>query len=433
MKRNIVDQLIQWKNEWNTETGKPLLLTGIKGVGKTYLAYDFAKAFFERISYVNFEHEPGREDMIMTALSDRNQRMANLRIIFGIVPDEPIQNHLLILDEISGTKDFICMLEGLQAAGIFSCILCISSNPVSGEIISACCHIPVFPLEFDEFLLATSNEWYIETIKNHFEANKKIPDIVHKELLSLFHLYLKIGGMPSAINEYLSLNSIINVPEQHEKLTGIYHDILLRNCSESDALKMIQVFDSIPAQLEKENKKFQFRQIRKGTTYSMYKAAIDYLTASEYIIKCIKTGDDQLSGIENFSLLYDAVSDESNFKLYFPDTGLLSAKMPLNILNSDTNMYKGLLENYTAQSLHRHGYPLYFWESGSMAKIDFLVQMSNTDFIPIEIHTSENTRSKCINVFKNKYPFPYAVKISSRNFKYENQIKYVPYYSIFCL
>lgn len=431
MKRNIVDKLIQWKNEWNTDTGKPLLLTGLKGVGKTYLAYDFAKAFFERISYVNFEHEPGREDSIMIALSDIDQRKDNLRNIFGIV-DEPIQNQLLILDEISFTKDFITMLEGLQASGIFLYILCISSNPVSEEILSISYHVPVFPIEFDEFLLATSNEWYIEAIKNHFDANKKIPDIVHKELLSLFDLYLKIGGMPSAINEYLNLNSIINVPEQHEKLTGIYHDILLRNCSESDALKMIQVFDSIPTQLEKENKKFQFRQIRKGTTYSMYKAAIDYLTASEYIIKCMKIGDDQLSVIGNSIFLDDAASAESNFKLYFPDTGLLSTKMPF-ILNSDTNLYKGLLENYTAQSLHRHGCPLYFWESGSMAKIDFLIQKSNKDLIPIEIHTSENTRSKCINVFKNKYPFPYALKISSRNFKYENQIKYVPYYSIFCL
>lgn len=433
MKRNIVDQLIQWKNEWNTVTGKPLLLTGLKGVGKTYLAYDFAKAFFGRISYVNFEHEPNWEDRFMNAISDFSQRKDNLRSIFGITPDEPLQTHLLILDEICFASNFITLLEEIQATGIFPCILCISSNPVSEKILSACYPIPVFPMEFDEFLLATSNEWYIETIKNHFEANKKIPDIVHKELLSLFYRYLKIGGMPSAINEYLSLNSDINVPEQHEKLTGIYHDILLRNYSESDSLKMIQVFDSIPAQLEKENKKFQFRQIRKGTTYSMYKAAIDCLTANEYIIKCSKAGDDQLSEIKTSIFVEDVASTESNFKLYFPDTGLLYTKFPTNALNSDINLYRGLLENYTAQSLHRHGCPLYFWESGSMAKIDFLIQRNSTDLIPIEIHTSENTRSKCINVFKNKYPFPYAVKISPRNFKFEKQIKYVPYYAIFCL
>lgn len=435
MKRNIVDVLIKWNND---KTGKPLLLTGVKGVGKTYLAYDFAKAFFERIYYVNFEREPGREAQLRKILFDdvTNESYDKLREYFKIEPEFSVDHYLLILDEISYTKDFPQMLKVFEHSGVFPRIICISSNPIAEKSIENFQHLSVHPMEFDEFLLATANEWYIETIRNHFESNKQIPDIVHKELLTLFHLYLQIGGMPGVLNEYLNFNSVINIPEQHEKLVSIYHDTIITNHPESDALKMNQIIDSIPLQLSKDNKKFQFKQIRKGTTFTMYKTALQSLTDCNYIIRCNKVSTEQLLDIKNTYSSTDWFYRETNFKIYLPDIGLLYTKMMHgendNPSKLNDSSYKGLLENYVAQSLYCHGYQIGFWESSSMARIDYLIMKAN-DLIPIEIHTSDNTRSKSISILKNIYPTPYAVKISSKNFEFSNQVKYVPYYSVFCL
>jgi predicted AAA+ superfamily ATPase len=187
-------------------------------------------------------------------------------------------------------------------------------------------------------------------------------------------------------------------------------------------------------QLIKENKKFHYKLIREGTTQSMYKDAISELLDRSFVIRSNKITGEQL---QNFS---DDMNDEAvleegntNFKLYMPDTGLLYTKIveEQGIL-IDQQIDKALLENFVAQSLHKKGYQLFFWESESMAKIDFIIRKDH-NCLPIEIHCNDNTRSKSISVLKQIYDFPYAVKISSRNFEFSNQVKYVPYYAVFCL
>ena len=428
MKRKVIDELIKWKAEYS---GKPILLTGAKGVGKTYLAYDFAKAFFERIIYVNFERAPGFVDLFHTV--DSNADITSLKEYFHIDQEASSESMLLILDEISFCPGIIRILNMIKVSGIFPLILCISSNPLKENVKDLFELLTIGPLEFDEFLLATGNEWYIEAITNHFDSEKKIPEIVHKELLALHQLYLQIGGMPGVVNEYINLSSVINVPEQHDLLISSYHDYIKQCNTESDALKMNQVIDSIPLQLSKENKKFQYKLIRKGTTHAMYRDAISSLSDCDYIIKCNKIISDQLNQLSDLYSSDDWLKNEANFKLYLPDTGLLCTKMIEERLNPlDPENYKALLENYAAQSLQSRGYKLCFWESESMAKIDFIIK-KGSNLIPVEIHTSDNTRSKSISIIKQKCDFPYAVKISSKNFEYSNQIKYVPYYAVFCL
>jgi predicted AAA+ superfamily ATPase len=430
LKRKVIDDLILWKN---SNSGKPFLLTGAKGVGKTYVAYDFAKAFFERIFYINFERETGAS--VLFQASGRNDFSDRLFAYLKVKKDSLSESRIIILDELILNQKTVNLIINLKESGIFPNIITISSNPVSELIKGLFCHKQVFPLEFDEFLLATGNEWYIEAIMTHYETNKKIPEIVHKELLALHQEYMQIGGMPGIINEYLSLSSLVNVPEQHCLLISAYHDYILRDNQESEALKMNQVYDSLPLQLMKENKKFQYKLIRKGTTHSMYKDAIQKLVDHDYIIRCNKITAVQLNSVANPNNYDDFSKDDenTNFKLFLSDTGLLYTKLAEDkgeVLNEDIT--KALLENFVAQSLHNKGYQLAFWESDSMAKIDFLIRKDN-QFLPIEIHSSDNTRSKSINVFKQKCDFPYAVKISSKNFEFSNQIKYVPYYAVFCL
>ena len=428
MKRNIINDLIRWKTEDNN---KPILLTGLKGVGKTYLAYDFAKAFFEFISYINLEH-----DRVFIKLTDcKNPALFRERLVDWLHLDTslPASSRILILDEIGDCDKALDMISSCDLSDLFKYIILISSKQLlhKPENIT---ELPVHPLGFDEFLIASGNDWYIEAIVNHFNSNKKIPDIVHKELLELNQLYLQTGGMPQAINEYLNIGSLINVQETHSFLIGLYRDYISRSNSDSDALKMLQVYDSLASQLAKENKKFQYRLIRKGTTHSMYKEAIQSLCDNRFVIRCSRIGSEELKNPELAKLdEWQRLDTNSSFKLYYSDCGLCNTQIKRKYGHTlDKPQTKAILENYLASSLAAKNYSFAFWESEAMARMDFIC-MKEDSILPIEIFDGENTRSKNISVLKQKSSFPYAIKISSRNFEFSNQIKYVPYYAVFCL
>ena len=429
MKRKVIEELIHWKSNHNRQ---PMLLLGGKGVGKTYLAYDFAKAFFEHICYINFERDSSTLSLFQSR--DRQSAQEQIREYFHIDETATLYNTILILDEVNYCPQVFRVLKEQLFHGIFDYILTISSTPIMAEHENLFRNLHVYPLEFDEFLRATSNEWYIEAIIHHYRTNTNMPEIVHKELLYFHELYLQIGGMPGMINEYLNLNDPVNISEQHRVLMGSYSDYILRNNSDSDSLKMKQVFDSLIYQLTKENKKFQYKIIRKGTTHAMYQDPIERLVLQNYVIRCNRIGTEQLQTPSDIILMNNA-SDKniSNFKLYYPDTGLLYTKIVEEYgISKIPTSRKTLLENYVAQSLQAKHYPFAFWESESMAKIDFIIA-KNLELLPIEVYDGEKTRSKSISVLKQKCEFPYAIKISAKNFDYSGQIKYVPYYAVFCL
>lgn len=464
MKRKVIDTLIEWMNSTKDKHPiKPLLLTGAKGVGKTYLAYNFAKAFFEDIVYYNFKKD---YDVLGQLLS------FEIKEVSEESSDESPSKRILILDEIpttndiyktdkplvSNDSDILKIINYVNTTKAFTHIIAISSTPITKEVEEHFSILPIYPLEFDEFLVATGNEWYIEVITTHFITNKKIPEIVHKELLALLTIYLQIGGMPAAINEYLNMASLINIHEQHNYLISYYHDYSQINIGDSDSLKMKQVFDSIPLQLLKANKKFQYNLIRKGTTYGMYKEAIDRLEENHSIIRSYKISSIQLENLDGnfdkiFSMEKNPAENNSSFKLYFPDAGILYTKISECIMKNlidiknlkiNSNDLKGIvignnelidraiLENYIAQSLQSKGRTFAFWESDSMAKVDFLIRKEE-DLIPMELHWKNNTRSKSISVIKQIFNFPYSIKVSAKNYGFTNQVKYIPYYAVFCL
>jgi len=429
LKRKVIDELITWKTE---KHDIPILLTGAKGVGKTYLAYDFAKSFFEHIYYINFEREPLQAGLFL----HREDRLVKDHLLkhFQIDEEQPIESRILILDEISFCEEALNILSENHLLGAFDYVIAISSHPLNAKWKVQFMEFSIHPLEFDEFLRATSNEWYIETIVNHYHSSSKIPEIVHKELLTLHQLYLQIGGMPGIVNEYLNLMDTVNVSEQHGSIISSYHDNTLRDNTDSDALKMNQVLDSLAYQLMKENKKFQYKLIRKGTTHAMYREAIERLVQQSYVIRCNRITAEQLEKPDKLAQLNNSCEDDnSNFKLYLPDTGLLHSKLVEIQGYSQTEGYhKALIENYIAQSLQAKNYPFAFWESESMAKIDFIIAKDH-ELIPIEIFLGENTRSKSISVLKQRCEFPYSIKVSAKNFEFSNHIQYVPYYAVFCL
>ena len=226
-----------------------------------------------------------------------------------------------------------------------------------------------------------------------------------------------VGGMPEAVSEYLIFSNVHNIVEKHRLRYGSFIKDLYAWQNSSEALKMKQVVDTIPTQLQKKNKKFQYTYIRKGATKTMYENAISCLVDSGYVIQSNK------------------MTEDTQLKLYMLDTGLLSSM--LRATSSDYHLFEqdqiksALLENSVAQALHAKEYNLRFWESDSSAKVEFLI--GNQHLLPIEIYMDDITRSKNLNVLKDSYEFDYAVKISTKNFAYSKKIKYVPYYAVYCL
>ena len=434
MKRTAIENLLKWNQ---TSDVRPVLITGSKGVGKTYLAYDFAKAFFKNYYYINFEHN----SFVREIFKAKDPFLISTRLLehFHLDTDDsnqsPLQeDRVLILDEIGNHPEAIQILTSLQYTGQFPKIIAISSYPIKKEELGLFYHIPIYPMQFDEFLVAMSRDWYVEIIRTHYDTNKKIPHIVHKELLALHNLYLQVGGMPGIVNEYLSFNNTINIFEQHSLLLGTYQHYLSLINSDSQALKMNQVLNCLPLQLMKNNKKFQYRLIRKGTTHSMYKDAIYRLSEQNYLIPSYKITSEELSNIS--SIIGDDrlnVNEITSFKLYSSDVGLLNTQFAKQLKQPyDKTTRKALLENYVGVSLLSNAYPNMFWESESTAKVDFILVRDGV-IIPIEIFTDKNTRSKSISVLKKFIDFPYSIKISEKNFDYSNNVKYIPYYASFCL
>jgi len=432
LKRKLINDLLEWKENYGD---KPLMLKGARGTGKTYLANDFAKAFYAKSIYINLERVPEYHKLFDG--ENASVWIQNLLMLSETYPyaselspneKEPI---LFIIDETSFYPNLMDKLRVLINANPPFQIMCITSfRNGQYEKEDFFYVLQLFPLSFEEFLIAAGNEWYAEAIRTHYSTNKKLPDIVHRELLSFFEDYLQIGGMPAAVNEFINMNGKYNVSEQHRILADSYlWDAKKRN-DERESLKISQVYNIIDKQLMKENRKFQYTLIRKGATHGMYTNAVQYITDTFYGIRCNKLTEEAL---ESTSEINEDSNTISQYKLYMSDVGMLNSSLKQVTDKHPEQERKGLIENYVAQTLYANGYHLNYWESSSQAKIDFILYKEN-QILPIEVKTGDITRSKNLSVFKTKCNHvKEAIKISTRNFEYSGEIKYVPIYAVFCI
>ena len=274
------------------------------------------------------------------------------------------------------------------------------------------CHT-LFPLQFDEFLTAIGKDWYVEVITAHYNNRKKLPDIVHHELLSTFYEYLWIGGMPDVMNEYLEMESTVNVTErQHIQKQMLLYG-MEKNAGEKTNYKCVQVYSTIDEQLIKQNQKFQFNLIRKGITYQMYKDSIDFLVQHNmlYRLDCIG-------------------KEEQQFKLFYSDFSLnVSARN-----NELTSVERHIrLQNYVLQTFLEKKLNCKFWEAKSQATIDFVLhnEEDNT-FTPVEIKFEGKSKTKSMISFANQFSVRNIVRISDSNFVENDENTNLTVYSVFC-
>lgn len=406
MKRNAVNKLIEWKESGTTV---PFLLHGTKGVGKTYLAMEFANAYFPQYLYVNFELNTVARDFFEEKVKLDYTVSEALAEFFQL--DEVYLNELIvILDEIFYCPGFAEQLP-LESC---SPIIAISGILPEEDTLKLFYSCRIYPLGFDEFLSAVGSDWYIDIIQGHFQNMKPVPDIVHQELLALFEEYLIVGGMPAAVNEYISSKSIHNVGEVHSLVKGRMKTVLENVYDEKTVGMAIQVLKVLPMQLNKENKKFRFNMIRKGVTYALYKDSIDALANSGMILRL------------------NEQKKQTHFKLYFPDVGMLfSAFMGVE----NEHIRKALLENYVMQALETNeSFQLCFWESEAQAKVDFILTKEDDD-TPVELRTSTSGKAKSIASYQasNACEGQRYYRFGFENFYSTSVMSQVPYYAVFCV
>lgn len=415
MKRKVLTQIQAW---YQATPSRPLLLTGPKGVGKTHVILDYLNNYEGNKVYLNVEMNPG---LLQLFVADDLMYIVNkIAEYFSLIQDKET---ILILDECYSMKEMVSLiLRDHESISNIKFIL-ISSYPMEVSCMQTervqYESVTLYPLDFEEFLYTTNNKWYVSVIKEHFNSCRPIPDIVHEDILKLFYTYLTIGGMPIAINEFLSFDSTLNSSEQHQIVLAHQLTSMKNTVDESTYLKINQIIDSIDIQLAKKNKKFQYRIIRKGVTYGQYKEAMELLERQQIVLPCSLLGEKK--GME---------------KIYLYDTGLLVTKAKLTTSSKDldfpSELYKGILENYIAQTLHSNDHALFYWESQAQAKLDFVIQKEES-YIPIEVYHTVPSRSKAVSVFKTSYATARSIKISANNFSKRNDVLYLPYYAAFCI
>ncbi len=444
MKRKILDKIIQWDK---STAGKPLLITGAPGTGKTFVALDFATMFYENYIYINPKNDCVLRIHIIDYLQNQKCSIKEFLMDYYKIPLEWLSNILFIIDDFISYQCICDSVIQLIKEDDSLKIILLSSQYPNKKLIEICEYKKMSPMEFDEFLASIGSEWYTEIIRGHFQTQKKIPEIVHNEMLNLFRDYLQVGGMPEAVNEYIRSNSTENIPNIHRNIKYINYS-QINAMDEGTEIRMRQILDSLPEQLLKDNKNFRYNLIRKGATHNFYSSALEQLKRQHLVEQILK------ADICETSHGYEFILHDNQYRLYAPEFAVLGSEIlsdhTLLLNEPGESRYNNndwaeekqnqdyrlidriLIENYLIQIISDRNMSFTFWDSGSLSKIDFIIKNSE-GIIPIEIKLTDNSRTKSLSVFRNKYNINYSLKISDKNFETINSVRNIPFYAIYCI
>lgn len=431
MKRKITDALVEWKNGKNR---KPLIVNGARQIGKTYIINEFGKTHFSNLVYINLETNPAIREIFEgniepSSLIQSLESHTDQRIIAG--------ETLLFLDEVQSSERALTSLKyfceqapqyHIVAAGS---LLGVAINREKYSFpVGKVDEMNMYPFDFEEFLWAFGREKLIEMIREHYTKFEPLPEPIHKLALELYNQYCIIGGMPEVIADFIQNNSFLTIKNPQAKILNEYIADMAKYADAATSVKIKACYDSIPAQLAKENRKFQYKVVQKGGTASIFGVAIDWLQQAGIVLKCQK--------IEHGFIPIKAYQYFPDFKLYMGDVGMLTMlsgfppQMILNSIETNNTFMGAIAENYVAQAFTANSIPLHYWKSAETAEIDFVFQ-DNMAVIPVEVKKGLRTRSGSMALFTKKYNSPYTIRISQKNFGFENNIKSVPLYAVFCI
>ena len=430
MKRKIMGKLYLWKEK--TASRLPLLLYGARQVGKTYAMQQLGTEKFKNTVYVNFEADRNIGDFFQTDIhADAVIKILEQYYHTAIVPEET----LIIFDEIQMCERALTSLKyfaeeapeyHVAAAGSLLGVALKReqfSFPVGKVQMET-----MYPMDFEEYLWAKEKSLLAETIRAHYENNQPMPENLHQEALTEYYSYCIIGGMPAAVLAEVSAGATLHQQEIRQMLLDSYIADMAKYALPGESVKIFAAYDSLPAQLAKDTKKFQYKLIKNGARASQYGDSIDWLIRAGIVNKCVKCSQGFIPPA--------AFQDLTAFKLYYSDTGIMSARTQMNLerlKSNETERFRGIFaENYVACALRANGYELFYWESDGAAEVDFLI-LKGAHLIPVECKAGNHVKAKSLMVYREKYQPAYSIRISTRNFGMTDGIKAVPLYAVFCI
>lgn len=426
MYRNKIKELEKWKNSNNR---KPLIIRGARQVGKTWLMKEFGKKYFQKVAYINFDDNTRMEKLFEEDF-DIDRIIQGLKIESGV--NIEVENTLIILDEIQETP------KALKALKYF----CENANEYyiisAGSLLGVAIHegtsfpvgkvdfLDLAPLSFFEFLEAIEEKELLEILKvNQLEMIK----VFHTKFKELLKLYYYVGGMPEAVSAFIKNRDLVEVRKIQKRLLQAYEQDFSKHAPNHIVPRIRQLWNNIPTQLAKENKKFIYGLVRKGARAREYEIALSWLIDCGLIY--------QVNRVNNSKIPLSAYQDFNAFKLYLLDVGLLAAMANIDAKtllegNEIFKEFKGsLTEQYVLCQLKQcTDLEAFYWSSDTgIAEIDFIVQIEKNN-VPIEVKANENLQAKSLKSFIQKYNTKVNVRTAMTEYRKEETLVNIPLYMI---
>lgn len=443
LKRKIEKELEIW---YKSDNKKALVIRGLRQIGKTYSVLVFAKAHYKNVVYINFKNNPS-----MKKIFDGDLVVDNLTLDISSNDTKAIfvaKETVIIFDEIQECQNARASLKVFVEDGRYDVIATGSLLGIKGYNKKSGKGVPIgseqmlymYPLDFEEFLWAKGvKDDVIENVKKCFENKTQISVGIHNSFLRYFKEYICVGGLPDVVKTFIETSDMNRIYETQRNLLEEYRDDFGKHLDENENEKVDKVllarinnvFNSIPSQLAKENKKFQFSKIEKKGRTEYYLPSIEWLYDYGLINICYN--------LQSLELPLEGNKIDNIFKLYFVDSGLFVAMLEKGtageILNGDLNVYKGAIyENIIADAFSKIGRKLYYYHKDSGLEIDFVIRYENeVCLIEVKSTTGKVKSAKTILENHDKYKVKKCIKLGEYNIGEINNTLTIPYYLAFLL
>ena len=420
MERKIDKFFLKWKQDI---IRKPLILYGGRQIGKTFSALQFGKNEYKNLIYINTENNNE-----ITELFNKEKVTEKIILKLSLISGETIfkDDTLIIFDNVLDNN----IVKGLKLFGSEHSkyhIIAITSKreklqEFKGEELQ---FKSMTELDFEEFLWAKGEKTLAELIRESFIKRKTCP--FHKVALDLFQEYLFVGGMPETVIANVQGKNTYEIDAIKQKIIDIYKKELISSNNLIDIQRGIEVIDSIPGQLIKDNKKFQYGLIGTGRRAKEFENSINFLVNNSILYRSFK--------VKNIKSPLSTCKEIDSFKLYMCDDGLLFSMFHTGYKQFliDERLKETIYENHIAKTLVEGGHSLYYYQSEGKAEVNVVIQNRMGQIIPLELTTRTNSKVKSLSVFMKKYTVKEAYRITENNFQIKKDIRYIPIYAIYCL
>lgn len=429
IKRHIQSKIYKWIQDGNNA----LLVTGARQVGKTYVIRNSLKK--NNINYMefNFIEQPELVELFKNSTDTKDFLMR-----LSLAADKPLSKGMIIFfDEIQEVKDFITKIKFLVDDGTYKYVLSgslleVELNGLKSAPVGYMQILDMYPLDFHEFVDALGvQENIIAILEKCFIERKTVDEFIHKKMLDIFNLYLIVGGMPQAVSIYLETNDLNRVSQVQQDITRLYR-FDFSKYEEKYKLKLKEIYDALPGQLDEKNKRFQLNKVGKGISFKKVENDFLWLKDAGVVIPVYNVSEPKLPLM---------ISENRNlFKLFMSDVGLLtnmySDYVKMAILNHESSINNGaLFENVVAQELNTKGFNVYYYNSKKMGELDFVVELDG-EILPLEIKSGKDYKrhSALNNVLSTEnYNIKKALVFSQGNVEVKDKRIYLPIYMIMFL